>query len=74
MASTVKLSTPLKIVNGDMTILIQDTLNKVSKNLLPACLVVFVYWLLGKKNMTSVKVILTVIALGIVGYFIGIFG
>lgn len=74
MATTVKLSTSLKIVNGDLTIAIQDTLNKVSNNLLPALLVVFVYWLLGRKKMTSVKVIIIVIALGIVGYYLKIFG
>ena len=73
LSSVVKLKTGLMFSQGEMVVSLQDTLNTVSANLLPALLVIFVYWLLGKEKMTSSKVILVLIAMGFVGYFLNIF-
>ena len=45
---------------------IQDNLNMIIPKLLPALIVGFVYWLLGKKNMTSTKAIIIVLVVCIV--------
>ena len=51
---------------GGVAINIQDILNNICPKLVPAALVGFVYWLLGKKGMTSTKAIFIVLVIGIV--------
>lgn len=48
---------------GGVTMDIQNNLDMIIPKLLPALIVGFVYWLLGKKGMTSTKVILIVLVL-----------
>lgn len=43
-------------------------------SLIPVLLVAFVYWLLGRKKMTSTKVILFVLVLGIILSYFHILG
>ena len=46
---------------GGVTVDVQDILNTICPKLVPAALVGFVYWLLGKKGMTSTKAILIIL-------------
>lgn len=59
---------------GDVTMEIQSVLDQIMPSLIPVLLVAGLYWLLGKKGMTSFKAILLVLAIGIVLGGIGILG
>ena len=56
---------------GGVAVDVQNICNMILPKLVPACLVGFVYWMLGKKGMTSTKAIFVVliltIALGALG-------
>lgn len=51
---------------GKVALDIQNNLDMITPRLVPALLVAFVYWLLGKKGMTSNKAILIVLVLSII--------
>ena len=51
---------------GGVTVDLQHIFNVICPKLIPAALVGFVYWLLGKKGMTSTKAIFIVLIIGIV--------
>ena len=57
---------------GGVTIDVQNICNMILPKLVPACLVGFVYWMLGKKGMTSTKAIFVVLILAIVLGALGI--
>ena len=57
---------------GKVTMDIQNNLDMIIPKLLPALIVGFVYWLLGKKKMTSTKAILIVLVLSVVLGGIGV--
>ena len=46
---------------GDVTVDMQNNLDMILPRLLPAGIVGAIYWMLGKKNMTSTKAILIVL-------------
>ena len=50
---------------GDVKIDFQNNLDMLLPRLLPAVIVLAVYWLLGKKNMTSTKAIFIVLFVSI---------
>ncbi|WP_161942293.1 PTS system mannose/fructose/sorbose family transporter subunit IID, partial [Streptococcus suis] len=50
---------------GEKTIDIQDLLNSIFPRLVPAIFTGFVFWLLGRKGMTSTKAILIIIVLAL---------
>ncbi|WP_449455356.1 PTS system mannose/fructose/sorbose family transporter subunit IID [Streptococcus suis] len=58
---------------GEKVIDIQDLLNTIFPRLVPAVFTGFVFWLLGRKGMTSTKAILIIIALALCLSFIGKF-
>ena len=58
------ISAPIDL--GGVTVDLQHIANVICPKLVPAALVGFVYWLLGKKGMTSTKAIFIVLILGIV--------
>ena len=58
------ISAPIAL--GDVTVDLQNICNMICPKLVPAALVGFVYWLLGKKGMTSTKAIFIVLIIGIV--------
>lgn len=66
--STVKATVPFVIVVGKAKTALQSTLDMIMPNLIPALLVLLVYWLLGKKKMTSTKIIIMVIIFSIICY------
>ena len=73
LASTVKLTTGVMVSAGEAVIPVQVVLDMIMPNLLPAALVAFIYWLSGRKGMTSVKIVLIVIVLSVIGYALKIF-
>lgn len=72
-ASTVKLSTPLKLILGQKTLAVQtDILDAIILNLLPFCAVMLVYWLISSKKISINKVIVGIFVVCIVGGLLGI--
>lgn len=59
---------------GDVTMPAQDMIDSIMPNLLPVCIVAFVYWILARKGMNSSKAILLMIVLAIACSFFGILG
>lgn len=74
IASNVKAKIPYQFAIGETTSSIQDTLDKIMPNLLPLTITLGTYWALGKKKMTSTKMVWIIIALSIIGAFFGILG
>lgn len=64
--TVVRASTPLQVGVGEDAIIVQDVLNQIMPGMLAIALVALCYWLLGKKNMNSTKLIFIILALGIV--------
>lgn len=58
---------------GEKVIDVQDLLNTIFPRLVPAIFTGFVFWLLGRKGMTSTKAILIIIVLAVALSFIGKF-
>ncbi|MGG5318487.1 PTS system mannose/fructose/sorbose family transporter subunit IID [Enterococcus sp. AZ072] len=74
IATVVSANVKVSYKSGDLMLHGQDILDSIMPNLIPALLVALVYWLLGRKNMTPVRVILIVIALAIGLSLIGLLG
>jgi len=62
--SVVTYTLDLKYKMGKVTLNVQDTLNQILPALIPLAIVLLSYWLLGKKWMSSTKLIFVLIALG----------
>ena len=52
----------------------QEILDQIMPCMVPVRVVAFIYWLLGRKKMTSTKAIILVMVLSIVLYALGILG
>ena len=74
IASTVKLYTPAVVSAGEASVEVQKIFDMMMPNFLPAAFVLFVYWLLGREKMTTVKVIAIVLIISIIGCSLNIFG
>lgn len=74
IASTVNVTIPFTFTQGEVQVGLQTALDMVMPKLVPALLVGFIYWLLGKKKMTSTKVILVVLGISLLAYNLKIFG
>lgn len=72
--TVVNVNVPFVFQQGDVQMKMQDILDQIMPALVPALLVGFIYWLLGRKGMNSTKVILILIVLSILTYAAGIFG
>ena len=64
--SVIKYQTDIQFSMGEVTFMLQDMLDKVLPCLLPLGVVMFSYWLLGKKKVNSTGLIFILIALGMV--------
>ncbi len=64
--SFVKVSTPLALKIGGTIFKLQDIFNQFMPNLLPLILVILVWWLLAKKNVSATTVMIWIIAIGII--------
>lgn len=57
---------------GDLTINVQNNIDMIMPRLLPAVIVGGVYWLLGKKNITSTRAIFIVLIISVVLSALGV--
>lgn len=72
--TVVTAKVPLVFKSGKVVLKAQTVLDQIMPALVPALLVGLVYWLLGKKNVTSTKMIIFVLILGIVLSYFHILG
>lgn len=63
--SVVKAPVTVNIGAGDVALSLQTMLDRIMPGLLPLAIVLFSYWLLGKKNMTTTKLILILMVVGV---------
>ncbi len=64
--SVINYKTDLTFVMGDVTFVLQEMLDKILPCMLPLGIVLFSYWLLGKKKINSTKLIFILLLLGMV--------
>ncbi|MEG0034876.1 MAG: PTS system mannose/fructose/sorbose family transporter subunit IID [Anaerorhabdus sp.] len=74
VASNVSATIPYTFAVGETTASIQSALDKIMPNLLPVVITLGTYWLLGKKGMTSSKMVWILIIIAILGAFTGFLG
>lgn len=75
ITTVVKVFIPLKFKTGKVILSLQNgILDKIMPALLPVAVTIFVYWLLGKKNITPTKIIGLIILICLLGSFTGILG
>lgn len=74
LASMVNVKVPYIFQYGDVKTNIQDILDSIMPKLLPLMMTFFAYWILGKKKMTTVKLVFIIIAIAILGSVTGILG
>lgn len=72
--SVINVKVPYVFKSGSVKLVAQDMLDKIMPGLIPLAIVLLSYWLLGKKKMTSTKLIFILIVLGIVLYNLKILG
>lgn len=73
--TVVKVFIPLKFKTGKVILSLQNgILDKIMPALLPVAVTIFVYWLLGKKNITPTKIIGLIILICLLGSFTCILG
>jgi PTS system mannose-specific IID component len=70
--STVKIKVKTVFTYGEATESIQDIINQIMPYLLPVVLTAVIYWLLGRKNFTTVRMVWIVIAFATLLTFVGI--
>ncbi|MBN1178506.1 MAG: PTS system mannose/fructose/sorbose family transporter subunit IID [Anaerolineae bacterium] len=67
VVSFVSLSTALAFNIGGTAFHLQDVFNSFMPNLLPLLLVLLIWWLLAKKNVSPTLIMIVIIAVGILG-------
>lgn len=70
---SVKTSFELKNSAGKAYLVLQDKLDAVYPGLLTAGFIIFCWWLMAKKNISPVKVMLLLVVIAFVGVLIGFF-
>ena len=74
IATVIKIYVPFTFKAGEVSLSLQtDVIDKIMP-LLPVLLTALVYWLLGKKWWTPVKVILLLVVVSLVGTYFGVLG
>lgn len=74
IASMINIQVPLVAHLGKVSLSVQSNIDMILPRLVPAAVVGLVYWLLGKKGMTSTKVIFIVIIFAVALSAIGVLG
>jgi len=69
VVSFVKVSTPVAFMLGGTKFEVQSVLNSFMPNLLPLLLVLLVWWLLAKKNVSPTLIMVILILVGVLGAF-----
>lgn len=72
--TVINVKVPFVYQTGKVTLKMQSILNQIMPSLVPVLLVALIYWLLGKKHVTSTKMIWFVLILGIVLSYFHILG
>jgi PTS system mannose-specific IID component len=67
--SFVKVSTPVVFFIGGTKFDLQSILNQFMPNLLPLILVLVIWWLLAKKNVSPTTIMIALLVIGILGAF-----
>ena len=70
----VKANVPYVFQSGEVTLVMQEILDKIMPSFIPVLVVLLVYWLLGKEKVTSTKAIFMIIGLSVVLSALGILG
>jgi len=65
--SFVKLSTPVAFMIGGTSFVVQDIFNSFMPSILPLLLVLLIWWLLAKKNVSPTWVMVVIILVGVLG-------
>lgn len=69
----VKTAFQLKNASGEAFLVLQDQLDGVYPGLLTAVFIVFCWWLMAKKNISPIKVMLLLVVIAFVGVLTGFF-
>lgn len=74
VATVVKANVTATFKSGEITVKGQEILDQIMPCLVPVIVVAFIYWLLGRKKITSTKAIILVMVLSILLHVVGILG
>ena len=74
VATLISVQVPLVANIGKVTVNLQNELDMIMPKLIPGVIVGLIYWLLGRKKMTSTKAIFIVIIVAIICSALGILG
>ncbi|WP_057828279.1 PTS system mannose/fructose/sorbose family transporter subunit IID [Liquorilactobacillus cacaonum] len=74
VATLISIQVPFVAHIGKVTVTLQNEIDMILPKLVPGLLVGLIYWLLGRKKMTSTKAIFIVIIVAIVCSALGILG
>lgn len=66
IASVISYKLDLTFTMGEVVLSVQENLDKILPCMIPLGIVMLSYWLLGKKNMNSTRLIFVLLALGMV--------
>lgn len=70
---SVTTSFQLKDSSGEPYLVLQDKLDSVYPGLLTAVVIVFCWWLMAKKNISPIKVMLLLVIIAFIGVVTGFF-
>lgn len=70
-ASTVKMSSTMVLTLGKNQLAIQEILDKILLNLMPLSIIFFTYWLIQKKKVSVVKILVILSVIATIGVLIG---
>ena len=73
IAANINIKTGLVFTQGEVVMEVQSILDKIMPRMLPVAFVILIYQLLGKKGMSTGKIILILMAIAFVGYNLHIF-
>lgn len=66
IASVISYKLDLTFTMGEVTLSVQENLDKILPCMIPLGIVMLSYWLLGKKNMNSTRLIFVLLGLGMI--------
>ncbi len=69
IASNVRVVVPYVFKIGESTTKLSDIFDKIMPNMLPLLAVISTYWALGKKNMTSTKMVWVIIIVSVIAAY-----
>jgi mannose/fructose/N-acetylgalactosamine-specific phosphotransferase system component IID len=71
ISSLVYASIPLEFATGETTIKIQEVLDGLMPSLIPLLFTLFVYWLLAKRKVSVIPLLVATLIFGIIGVYAG---